>query len=164
MAAGWRKEYGDKCVSHTSGWRLESISKSGVGKVGGRTRARLAVVNEALVYWRSRTVFLRAIFVPQQVVQSSRQTDEETQSGVAGNSGRTAMANQRGVGANTPNGGAQLLGAIFCTKLGLHNQSGARLCCTWVRFAPGFPATHILCRVSVFPLNIIDRTVTSSRP
>lgn len=138
----------------------------GAGEVGGHTNARLAVFNLMPVYWRSGTVFLCTIFVPQQVVQSSgkltKKPKVERRSVLEG----TTVANQLKAGANMPNGGADVSWRVFalCAKLpDLHDQSGARFCCTWVGFAPGFPATHIFCRLSVFPLNITDRGVTSSR-
>ena len=68
----------------------------------------------------------------------------------------TAVANQHEAGANTPNGGVHFLGA-FLSEAGWPAQPGIL-----EQIQPRL-VTHILCRVSVFPLNITDRTVTSSR-
>lgn len=108
---------------------------------------------------------LRSIFVSQQVVQSSGQIDEETQSGVAVNSGRNdggqsawgrrKHAKRRRTasrcdfreagGSASPIWGTPLLhtGAI-CSRI------------------PGY--AHPLPRRCVSAEKMIDRTVTSSRP
>lgn len=163
MAAGWRREYGDKSLSHTGGCRLKSKSDGGAGQVGGYTGARLAVCYLVPVYWRSGTVFLCSIFVPQQIVQRSGQFDEETQSGVAVNSGRNGGGQSEQIEQQCTKRQRTISRRVFSTSCGPAQPVWGTLLLHMGRFAPGFPATHILCRVSVFPLNITDRTVTSSR-